>query len=119
MNCAKCDGLLQTNILEGVEIDQCQQCGGIWLDLGELSQLREHKNLSVNQSTHNIQDNKPANCPKGHGSMIRVHDLNRPNIVLDSCSVCHGLWLDAGELEKLTASNLRLTIQDFIRDLLN
>lgn len=39
MRCPRCDGSLKENKFEGVAIDTCDKCGGIWLDSGELEQL--------------------------------------------------------------------------------
>ena len=39
MSCPRCDGSLSENQFEGVMIDTCENCGGMWLDSGELEQL--------------------------------------------------------------------------------
>lgn len=39
--CACCDTLLHPVMTEGVEIDCCKECGGVWLDRGELGRLVE------------------------------------------------------------------------------
>ncbi len=39
MRCPRCDGVLESKSFEGVEIDTCDKCGGVWLDSGELEQL--------------------------------------------------------------------------------
>lgn len=39
--CAGCDLLLRPQTRDGVEIDVCPDCGGIWLDRGELERLVE------------------------------------------------------------------------------
>ncbi|WP_310910263.1 TFIIB-type zinc ribbon-containing protein [Lipingzhangella rawalii] len=41
LNCPKCPGAMRRHALIGVEIDQCEQCSGIFLDRGELEQLLE------------------------------------------------------------------------------
>lgn len=43
MNCPRCDGSLKTNSFEGVDIDTCEKCGGVWLDSGELEQLTKRE----------------------------------------------------------------------------
>ena len=37
--CPRGDGALETITVEGVEVDRCGTCGGVWLDAGELEQL--------------------------------------------------------------------------------
>ena len=41
LQCPRGDGKMTTVTFEGVEIDRCETCGGIWLDKGELEQLRQ------------------------------------------------------------------------------
>ena len=38
--CPRCGGGLKEQYVEDVKIDECQDCGGVWLDRGELDQLR-------------------------------------------------------------------------------
>ena len=41
MKCPRCDGNLQESEFEGVSIDTCDKCAGVWLDSGELQQLTQ------------------------------------------------------------------------------
>jgi Zn-finger nucleic acid-binding protein len=34
--CPKCRGLLETYTFQGFVLERCQNCGGIWMDKGEL-----------------------------------------------------------------------------------
>jgi ribosomal protein L37AE/L43A len=38
--CPRCGRELKERQIEDVKIDECQECGGVWLDRGELDQLR-------------------------------------------------------------------------------
>jgi len=42
--CPRCGGDLSEQHAEHVKIDECGECGGIWLDKGELDQLRRVNN---------------------------------------------------------------------------
>lgn len=46
MHCPKCGHEMTTTGLEGVEIDVCADCGGIFLDAGELDKIVEEKRRS-------------------------------------------------------------------------
>ena len=52
MNCPKCDGEMRTHQRNGVTIEQCRRCHGIFLDRGEFEQLltRETSNLGNGES---------------------------------------------------------------------
>lgn len=39
MTCPKCGGAMRTHRRNGVTIEQCRKCHGIFLDRGELEQL--------------------------------------------------------------------------------
>jgi ribosomal protein L37AE/L43A len=41
--CPKCDGRLAEVNYEGVQIDRCDKCNGVWLDHGELERLTQHE----------------------------------------------------------------------------
>ena len=40
-------------------------------------------------------------CPRCQSSVLR--EVDRDGITIDRCESCRGIWLDRGELEKLTA----------------
>jgi len=41
MACPRCDGTLKESEVEGVLIDTCFKCAGVWLDARELQRLSE------------------------------------------------------------------------------
>jgi uncharacterized protein len=41
------------------------------------------------------------NCPRCETSQLS--EIDRDGITIDRCERCRGIWLDRGELEKLTA----------------
>lgn len=42
LKCPKCNEALQGVMFEGVEIDTCDKCGGVWLDANELAALTKN-----------------------------------------------------------------------------
>jgi Zn-finger nucleic acid-binding protein len=49
MQCPNDNTTLQMTTREGIEIDYCPQCRGVWLDRGELDKLIERSNLGGQQ----------------------------------------------------------------------
>jgi uncharacterized protein len=41
MQCPRCQTVLQISERQGVEIDTCPSCRGVWLDRGELDKIAE------------------------------------------------------------------------------
>ena len=50
MNCPNCKSNLMMTDRNGVEIDYCPECRGVWLDRGELDKIIERSN----QNTPNV-----------------------------------------------------------------
>ncbi|NRA40145.1 MAG: zf-TFIIB domain-containing protein [Planctomycetes bacterium] len=109
MKCIKCEGELggelEAKLINGVMIEQCNQCCGLWFDIGELDWLLSVPQLALpvtskgNNSEFNIQR---AHCPRcgGVGHMIQLHRM-QDDIYVDACPSCSGRWLDGGEIELL------------------
>ena len=55
MNCPNCKIPLVMSDRQGIEIDYCPECRGIWLDRGELDKIIER---SVNEQPNNFQPNQ-------------------------------------------------------------
>ena len=43
MTCPRCGGTLREAAMDGVVVDVCSQCQGMWLDAGELEIIRESR----------------------------------------------------------------------------
>jgi uncharacterized protein len=56
MNCPSCSIPLVMSERQGIEIDYCPKCRGIWLDRGELDKIVER---SSNETPGNYQPNQP------------------------------------------------------------
>jgi Zn-finger nucleic acid-binding protein len=108
--CDSSEMLSQT--IEGVEIDRCPSCRGIWLDANELEKLLEADPRELLQedrtSEADRQDSgRRLQCPRCEGTqLIKLNSRLRPGTILDSCTVCYGTWLDAGELTRLAGTDL-------------
>lgn len=112
MNCPRCiDAALRPRVESGIEIDECEACHGIWLDMLELERLLEADAQALIRDDRRFArvsaDDGRIYCPKcRHTYLIRINSLLRPGTMIDSCSVCFGLWLDAGEFSRLARKGL-------------
>lgn len=61
MNCPTCNVTLQIAERQGVEIDYCPQCRGVWLDRGELDKIIERASAEMA-----IRDRPPQSYPERH-----------------------------------------------------
>lgn len=47
MHCPKCGQAMTTSTLADVEVDLCPDCGGLYLDVGELDKILEEKRRGI------------------------------------------------------------------------
>lgn len=112
VNCLNCENVKMKFINCGINIslDQCPECGGIWLDKGELHELKElgafYINNLDNSNKKNIEKNRIRECPRCNIVLEPVKLSTDTEIKIDRCSGCKGLWLDRGELLKLSGKKL-------------
>jgi uncharacterized protein len=111
MNCPRCHHpSLQPRTESGIEIDQCPQCHGLWLDMLELERLLDVDARSLIEDDRRFGAMAGAadsriHCPRCRGTyMIKINSLVRSGTILDSCTVCFGTWLDAGEYSRLVGT---------------
>jgi Zn-finger nucleic acid-binding protein len=106
MKCPKCNTeSFAAFSVQGVMVDRCSSCHGIWFDEQELSQLlaQDARQLiplrAGNEKTE--LDAKRGNCPRDNSPLLRVYSAINRSIIVDACLQCRGIWLDGGEFEKL------------------
>lgn len=118
VRCPKCRADMEQINYDGVEIDRCKYCKGIWFDPGE-SELLRHKSAAVAIDTGDAaigrRSNKIENyrCLRCSGEMLRVVDPEQKHIWYEVCDSCGGSFFDAGEFTDLAQH----TISDFFRRL--
>lgn len=104
----------------GVETDECGRCGGVWLSTAELEALsRVHVDdpnppevdaddvqLSFEMARQDRGAHDP--CPVCQDLLDRREYAWGSQVLVDVCPQGDGLWLDAGELERLEGYFARL-----------
>lgn len=89
-------------------IERCPKCRGMWFDEFELDRVIAVKPGELLESDRageavgEVADRK-LKCPQCGGLMIKVKSLQNRNVIIDSCPVCYGQWLESGRLPKLQA----------------
>ncbi len=106
MDCPVCKNAMITLELREVEIDYCIDCGGIWLDAGELELLlgepEKAKQLLDSFKIDSGSTEKPRKCPICRKKMQKVIvGSSKPTLLIDRCRRADGLWFDKGELHDI------------------
>jgi Zn-finger nucleic acid-binding protein len=95
------DGVaLQPLDANGIVLDWCAECCGIFFDYGELQEVlqldKTPSSLAKNMVEMQGSDNQSLSCPRCRVPMTarKIPDSTRQ---LDICGSCGGIWLDGGE----------------------
>ena len=103
--CVKCNSVLDKALFQGLEVDLCPKCGGLWLDRGEITRAaklpeaelaRLRTLLTGSSGPPPVPTPNMAPCPACTGSLSEVV-LGAVHV--DYCGTCHGIFLDRGELQ--------------------
>jgi uncharacterized protein len=118
MNCPKCNAPMELVTFEGVTVDRCTSCKGIWFDANEPKWLKEKRGSEVIDSGDSAIGRKMDKitsylCPRCQGTMIRMVDVDKHHIDYEACTACYGVFLDAGEFKGLRD----VTISEYLRGL--
>ena len=109
VRCPKHDRPMRRFLVAGIEVDRCSICGGIWLDAGELESLvnsdRDARDAArmLDRADASVEhdDHEPI-CPRDGTPLVAKRDTNKPHVECDACETCSGVFLDAGELSRMT-----------------
>ena len=106
MECPKCQANMEVVRFEDTEVDRCVRCGGLWFDRLEHEQLKRQPGSEAidtgptwQAAMHDVQGK--VFCPVDGAQMTRMVDAAQPHFWVESCPVCHGMFLDAGEFSDL------------------
>lgn len=116
-----------------VEIDHCRRCGGVWLEYGEVRQLRDQpaaalwtavakrksEALPPCHNCHTPFARDLEACPAcGWRNVLDCPSCDRPmkretrdGLTLDVCRVCKGVWFDHHELGTIWNVQASLALQ--------
>jgi Zn-finger nucleic acid-binding protein len=124
MKCIKCENVdLEKKNFYGIEVEKCPNCHGIWFDENEIKDIKEidDENKKIDEFVPSkIEDsvNKKENlrCIKCDNILSTINYMGDSGIFIDKCSVCGGIWLDAGEFTKI-CNYLKIQESDLENDL--
>jgi Zn-finger nucleic acid-binding protein len=106
MKCPKCVSPMTKVLFEGIEVDRCVDCHGLWFDEAEREDLmkRRHSEMIDNGDAHLGAEFDRVNCivcPRCGSRMIPMVALGRPRVHFEQCTICAGSFFDAGEFRQL------------------
>lgn len=109
MNCIRCKTKMRKVERDGVLVDRCPECGGIWLDSGELEMFEKGARHEDAVIMHQARKELLAEakrlvtlvgfCPKCEKT--RLHQVKKRGVEMDVCGHCGGIYFDEGELDQM------------------
>lgn len=110
---------MEALIADGVEIDRCTECEGIWFDAGELDWLAQDEiaeaiDIGEVEAGRSMNAVTEIDCPRCGRPMKHMADRHKPHIHYEVCLGCEGAFLDAGEFRELS----QLSLVELLRGLM-
>lgn len=113
--CPKCDVALILLEFEGVEIDYCPRCEGLWLDHGEIDELLVRTGGQPGDVLYEFVECQKARsevgrpdylCPRCDRALKEVvrRGEGGEELRIDRCPRNDGIWFDKNELHLLLRS---------------
>ena len=110
MKCPRCHIELNSRSIQDIEIDECRDCQGIWLDAEKLRRLKDGADPDLQWMDFELWDHanrfhlaeKPIECPTCATALVAI-EYGDTGVEIDYCTDCRGVWLDADEFSKIIA----------------
>ena len=102
MQCPKCQSSFEQVTTPAGVVDRCTGCRGLWFDMLEHEDLKAISGSEVidtgsaEQGRRNDAKRR-IRCPVCDQPMISMVVAAQPHIHYEACTVCYGVYFDAGE----------------------
>ena len=102
MKCPKCSNAMEIVRYQDIEIDRCTNCKGIWFDMLEHEDLKKisgSESIDSGSAELGKKQDKQGGiiCPACDVPLINMVVSAQPHISYEACTVCYGVYFDAGE----------------------
>ncbi|NUQ01957.1 MAG: zf-TFIIB domain-containing protein, partial [Armatimonadetes bacterium] len=107
--CPSCGAILRSWRIGPVMVEGCDTCGGVWFDAAELKRIANLPGQPLEalegEFTRGLGGGGGGKqrCPADRTPLEPKQLKQAPEVTLDVCPTCQGLWLDDGELATLAA----------------
>ena len=124
--CPKCKVELKPKSIGPVEVDECENCKGIWFDKDELRQAKDITDSDLSWMDFEIWKHEDRfksketkiDCPVCR-TQTEAIDYGSTSIEVDYCPSCQGIWLEEDEFKKIIESledeTLSKSFSDYIK----
>ena len=118
MKCPKCGAGFEVVEHASIKVHRCTTCEGLWFGMlqhEDLKHIEGAASIDIGDAALAEKFNpvRRIRCPACSSRMIAMVDREQPHIWYEACTVCYGVFFDAGEFRDYTEK----TVLDFFRDL--
>ncbi len=107
--CPDCNTAMIDEAVEGVVVNACPQCAGVWVHPEALTELLEKDPvglLELEEKNVPKTEQRPIgrsvrNCPDDNMTLQEYHYCYNSPIVLQVCTDCGGFWIEDGQLKRM------------------
>jgi len=116
--CPRCLVSLKGIEYDGLEMEVCRHCAGLWVGPAELKALVEADELlpagqpGEGEAPAAVESPPSLLCPSCGRELEEFNYAADTGILLDRCHACDRVWLDGGRLEQV-----RRAVQDSLKGL--
>ena len=110
MKCPRCADV-ELDHIHSQLLDECPRCGGVWYDADELRRAKDAEDPDLAWLDFEFWKHEeglaPSDCATdcpACGSRLVSLEYGETQVRVDVCPSCAGIWLDAGEFEKIMAA---------------
>jgi Zn-finger nucleic acid-binding protein len=98
LQCPRDQTVMDKLKVESAVVDRCPACKGTWFDQKEIRRVSGDKDIELLATrVRQFAQPSPFACPRCGGGCVAsfVEDVE-----VDTCTLCHGVWMDARELDE-------------------
>ncbi|HEY2587426.1 MAG TPA: zf-TFIIB domain-containing protein [Tepidisphaeraceae bacterium] len=116
LTCPKCSAAMERVSVGTDAVDRCSKCKGLFFSAESHEHLMEMKGSEAIDTGAKFEEPREQKvrirCPACHTQMIRMVDRHQPHIWYESCPVCFGIFMDAGEFREQKERRLVNVLRD-------
>ncbi|QDA56966.1 zf-TFIIB domain-containing protein [Thermomonas aquatica] len=105
LTCPKCQAQMRIQRYPENDAYRCEGCRGLWLPLMAHEQLEERAEQIDPEQYRGSSGPEPRTlmCPQCEFvPLIRMVDVEQPDLHFESCKECYGRYYDAGEFRQVS-----------------
>ncbi len=118
MRCPKCSSRMEPVTYQEITVERCTTCYGLFfgmLEFDDLKAIEDSARIDIGDAAvGRLYDAmRDVTCPACGARMIKMVDSHQPHLTYEACTVCHGVFFDAGEFRDYKEER----VLEFFRDL--